>query len=203
MQKLDRKFYCRDAVTLAEALLGKVLVHKINGQRLSARIVETEAYMGVTDKAAHSYGGRRTPRVEVMYGEAGYAYVFMIYGMYNCFNIVCMEKDIPQAVLIRTCEPLEGLDQMTQNRYKKRYNELTKYQRKNLTNGPGKLCAALSLDRTHNGIDLCKNVLYLEDSEFPAFSMTKTTRVGIDYAEEARDFLWRFYITGNEYVSVK
>ena len=110
MKKLDREFYNRDSIVVARELLGKVLVHEIDGNRISAKIVETEAYMGVEDKAAHSYEGRRTPRVEVMYGEPGFTYVFMIYGMHSCFNVVVNKKGTPQAVLIRAVEPMEGMD---------------------------------------------------------------------------------------------
>lgn len=203
MQKLEREFYNRDSIFVAKDLLGKVLVHEKEGQRISAMIVEVEAYMGVVDKAAHSYGGRRTSRVEVMYGNPGYSYIFLIYGMYNCFNIVTNEKEIPQAVLIRAVEPLDGVEGMAQNRFGKPFDELTKSQRRGLTNGPGKLCGALSLDRSFNGIDLCGNNIYIEDSTVKNLSIVTTKRVGIDYAEEAKDFPWRFYIEGNEYVSVK
>ncbi len=203
MKKLEREFYNRDSIVVAKELLGKVLVHEIDGQRISAKIIETEAYMGVEDKAAHSYGGRRTSRVEVMYGSPGFSYIFLIYGMYCCFNIVTNEKEIPQAVLIRAVEPLEGTEWMAQRRFGKVFDELTKSQRRGLTNGPGKLCEALSLDRSLNGIDLCGNEIYVEESKNQNFSVVTTKRVGIDYAEEAKDYPWRFYIEGNEYVSVK
>ena len=159
--------------------------------------------MGITDKAAHSFGGRRTSRVEVMYGAPGFSYVFMIYGMYNCFNTVTREEGIPQAVLIRAAEPIEGLDLMAQNRFNKTYNQLTKSQIKNLTNGPGKLCRALLIDRALSGEDLCGDRLYIEEGENESFKIIASKRVGIDYAEEAKDYLWRFYIEGNNYVSVK
>jgi DNA-3-methyladenine glycosylase len=203
MKKLDREFYNRDSILVARELLGKVLVHEIDGQRISAKIVEAEAYMGVQDKAAHSYGGKRTPRVEVMYGSPGFSYIFMIYGMYCCFNIVANEKETPQAVLIRAAEPLEGIEWMAQRRFGKSYELLTKSQRRGLTSGPGKLCGALSIDRSFNGMDLCGNEIYVEEGKGESFSIVTTKRVGIDYAEEARDYPWRFYIEGNEYVSVK
>lgn len=203
MKKLEREFYNRDSVIVAQELLGKVLVHETEGKRLSARIVETEAYMGVIDKAAHSYGGRRTPRVEVMYGGPGHSYVYLIYGMYDCFNIVTREEGVPQAVLIRAAEPLENLDIMSQNRYKKTYDQLNKNQITGLTSGPGKLCKALAINRTLNGEDLCASRLYLTEGEPEDFSVKYSKRVGIDYAEEAKDNLWRFYIEGNRYVSVK
>ncbi|OPJ59395.1 DNA-3-methyladenine glycosylase [Clostridium oryzae] len=203
MKLLDREFYNRDTVIVAKELLGKVLVHEVNSQRISAKIVEAEAYMGVNDKAAHSYGGRRTARVEAMYGKPGTSYVFIIYGMYNCFNVVTREEGNPQAVLIRAAEPVEGLDIMAENRFKETYNQLTKSQIKGLTNGPGKLCGALLIDRSLNGEDLCGNKLYLEEGENEKFNIISSKRVGIDYAEEAKDYPWRFYIENNKYVSVK
>jgi DNA-3-methyladenine glycosylase len=202
-KRLSREFYNRDSLIVAKELLGKVLVHEIEGQKISAKIVETEAYMGITDKAAHSYGGRRTQRVEVMYGGPGFSYVFFIYGIHYCFNIVTREEGNPQAVLIRAVEPIEGLDIITQNRFGKTYSHLNKTQIKNLTNGPGKLCRALSIDRNSNGEDLCGNKLYVEEGENENNSIVASKRVGIDYAEEAKDYLWRFYIEDNIYVSVK
>lgn len=203
MKLLDRAFYNRDALIVAQALLGKVLVREIDGQRLSAKIVETEAYMGIEDKAAHSYGGKRTQRVEVMYGGPGFAYVFLIYGMYNCFNVVTREEGTPQAVLVRAVEPMEGFNLMSQNRFNKPSNQLTKTQKKGLTNGPGKLCKALVIDKCLNGEDLCGNRLYIEEGDYEPFTIVAAKRVGIDYAEEAKDFKWRFYIKDNQYVSVK
>lgn len=203
MKKLERAFFSRDSITVAKEILGKVMVYKTSEQRIAVRIVEAEAYMGVEDKAAHSYGGRRTARVEVMYGDAGMCYVFMIYGMHCCFNIVTAMEGIPQAVLIRAAEPLAGLDYMADNRFEKPYDQLTKGQRRSLTNGPGKLCKALSVDRSFNGVDLCDGQLFFEEDNGEPFSIVETKRVGIDYAEEAKDYPWRFYIEGNKYVSVK
>ncbi len=203
MKRLDREFYNRDSILVAKELLGKVLVHEIGGQRVSAKIVEAEAYMGIEDKAAHSYGGKRTSRVEVMYGCPGFSYVFMIYGMYCCFNIVTNEKGKPQAVLIRAAEPLEETEWMAQRRFGKPYEQLTKSQHRGLTNGPGKLCCALSIDRSFNGTDLCGNEVYVEEGKDENLNIVTTKRVGVDYAEEAKDYPWRFYLEGNEYVSVK
>jgi DNA-3-methyladenine glycosylase len=203
MKTLDREFYNRDSLIVARELLGKVLVHEIHGIMVSAKIVETEAYMGITDRAAHSYGGKRTPRVEVMYGRPGYAYVFMIYGRYYCFNIVTREEGNPQAVLIRAGEPIRGHNFMAQNRFKKTYKQLTKSQIMGLTNGPGKFCKALLIDKFLNGEDLCSNKLYVEDGENEKFSIISSKRIGIDYAEEAADYPWRFYIRGNKYISRK
>ncbi len=201
MKTLAREFYNRDSVIVARELLGKVLVHRINEQEVFAKIVETEAYMGVKDKAAHSYGGRRTPRVEVMYGGPGFSYVFLIYGMYYCFNIVTMEEGNPQAVLVRAVEPLGGIELMAQNRFMRTYDQLTRSEINRLTNGPGKLCKALQIDKSINGEDLCGNKLYVKEGNGEHFDVVSSKRIGIEYAEEAKDFLWRFYVKGNKHVS--
>lgn len=203
MKKLCREFYDRDTITVAKELLGKVLVHELDGQKIAGKIVETEAYLGVEDKAAHSYGGRRTQRVEVMYGKPGFSYVFIIYGMHYCFNIVTREEGVPQAVLIRALEPVNGLDIISFNRFKVPYSKLIKSQMKNLTNGPGKLCNALAINKDFNKLDMCGNSLYIEESNDYNFEIVASKRIGIDYAEEYKDFLWRFYIKNNMYVSVK
>lgn len=204
MRKLEREFYNRDSVTVAKELLGKYLVHKIEEEEIIGEIVEVEAYMGPEDKAAHSYNNRRTDRNEVMYGSSGYAYVYIIYGMYNCMNIVVEEIGKPQAVLIRALEPVAGLESMSIFRYNKSFEELNKREKIGLTSGPGKLCKALNIDRTQNGEDLCSNNLYiLSDERETSFEIVSTTRINIDYAEEAIHFPWRFYIKDNPYVSRK
>lgn len=199
--KIDRTFYNRNTVDVARELLGKVLARKINGLTLKGRIVETEAYLGVIDKAAHSYGGKKTKRVEIMYGPPGRAYIYLIYGMYYCFNVVTKEEGVPEAVLIRGIEPLEGIETMSQNRYDKSLSQLTSCQYKNLSNGPGKLCIAMNLDKSLNGEDLCGNRLYIEEGLVDDFNIVSCKRIGIDYAEEAKDFLLRFYIKNNKFVS--
>lgn len=199
--KLSRKFYSRDTITVAKELLGKTLVHHIEGDKLKGMIVETEAYLGLRDKAAHSYGGRITKRVETMYGLPGTAYVYLIYGMYYCFNIVTVKEGVPEAVLIRAIEPLDNVDRMALLRYGKPYKELSKYEKKNLTNGPGKLSMAFNIDKRLDKIDLCGDRLYLEDGDREIFNIVETKRIGIDYAEEAIDYPYRFYIEGNPYVS--
>lgn len=204
MRKLKRDFYVRDSVAVARELLGKYLVHEIDNTRLIAKLVEVEAYMGPMDKAAHSYNNRRTERTEVMFGTGGVAYVFVIYGMYNCMNIVTAHIGQPQAVLIRAVEPIEGFETMSQFRYKKTFSELNKTAVKGLTNGPGKLCDAMGITRVHNGLDLCGNELYiLEDEKPERVEIVTSKRINIDYAEEAIDFPWRFYIKDNKYVSKK
>ncbi|MBW4828166.1 MAG: DNA-3-methyladenine glycosylase [Clostridiaceae bacterium] len=199
--KLDRNFYNRDTLVVAKELLGQILVHKIDGKLLSGMIVETEAYLGVNDKAAHAYGGRRTKRVETMYGPPGRAYVYIIYGMYNCLNTITREEGVPQGVLIRGIEPIEGLEYMALNRFNKQLEELTKNQMKNLTNGPGKLCQAMMINRSLDKEDLCGEKLYIEKGIDKNFNIVEAKRIGIDYAEEARDFLYRFYVEGNPNVS--
>lgn len=201
--KLTREFYARDTITVAKELLGKVLVHNIDGVVLKGKIVETEAYLGFEDKAAHSYGGKRTKRVEVMYGPAGHAYVYIIYGMYYLLNIITEREGVPEGVLIRAVEPLENVDYMAMCRFNKPYKDLTRYQKRNLTNGPGKLSMAFNIDLGLNGIDLCRNRLYVEEGEDKDFNIVETTRIGIDYAEEAKDFPYRFYIENNPHVSVE
>ena len=203
-EKLDRKFYKKNAIDLSKELLCKYLMHNTNGDTLIGKIVETEAYMGFHDKGAHTYNGRRTARTEVMYGEEGHAYIYIIYGMYHCLNVVAAEKEIAQAVLIRALEPIEGFEKMALHRYGKPISELEKKQILNLTNGPGKLCKAFNITKNMNGEDLTNNMLYIcEKKGFKErFDIIETKRIGIDYAEEAKDYLWRFYIKGNEYVSV-
>lgn len=201
MKKLERSFYRKTALDLAKDLLGKYIVFDNNNGKLVGKIVETEAYMGFNDKAAHTYNGRRTPRVETMYGEEGHAYVYIIYGMYNCFNVVAAEKDIAQAVLVRALEPIDGFEMMSLNRYKKPFNQLKKSQIIGLTSGPGKLCGAFGITREMNGEDLTGNRLYICAGEEERLDIVETTRVGIDYAEEAKDFPWRFYIKDNNFVS--
>lgn len=201
MNKLDRSFYKKSALVLAKDLLGKYLVFNNKNEKLIGRIVETEAYMGFNDKAAHTYNGRRTPRVEAMYGEEGHAYVYIIYGMYNCFNVVAAEKEIAQAVLIRALEPIEGIEAMALNRFKKNLTQLSKAQVINLTSGPGKLCQAFGITRKSNGEDLIGDKIYICSGVEENFDIVETKRVGIDYAEEARDFPWRFYIKDNKFIS--
>lgn len=199
--KLKRNFYNRDTLVVAKELLGKILVHKVGGKVYKGKIVETEGYLGVKDKAAHSYGGRRTKRVEIMYGPPGTSYVYLIYGMYYCFNVVTREEGVPEAVLIRGIEPIDEVYSMGYNRFHKGFDELSSYQRKNISNGPGKLCQAMNIDKDLNGEDLCGDRFYIEEGKDEKFNIVEAKRIGIDYAEEAKNFLWRFYIEGNPHVS--
>lgn len=203
MEVLPCEFYNRDTLEVAPGLLGKYLVRIIDGRRLTGKIVETEAYKGSIDKGAHSYNYKKTPRTEVMFGPPGHAYVYLIYGMYYCLNVVTEECGEPCAVLIRGIEPVEGEDYMAALRYGKPMPGLTPSHRINLANGPGKICKAFGITKEQNGKPLWSDDFYLaygervEDSQ-----IARSKRINIEYAEEARDFLWRFSINGNPYVSV-
>ncbi|MGG5463254.1 DNA-3-methyladenine glycosylase [Clostridium sp. B9] len=202
---LNSEFYNRDTLIVARELLGKVLVRKIDGITLKGRIVETEAYIGAIDKACHAYGGKKTNRTETLYAEPGTAYVYSIYGMYYCLNLISEEKDVAAGVLIRGIEPLEGLEEMSKLRYKKSLNELSNYEKKNFSNRPSKLCMALGIDKRDNCINtISSKELYVEeDTNLNEIEIVEAKRIGIDYAEEAKEFLWRFYIKDNKFVSKK
>lgn len=180
MKKLDREFYLQDTVDAAKALLGKVLVHKTEKGVLSGRIVETEAYLH-DDPACHASRGM-TKRNEVMFGEHGHAYVYFTYGFHYCLNIVTQLRGIPEAVLIRALEPLQGIELMQQNRNKE--NE------KDLCSGPGKLTQAMMIDIALNGEDLLSDRLYVLDDRLDIGEIKARPRIGI---KEATDKLWRFY----------
>ena len=194
--RLNRDFYTRqDTLRIARELLGKLLVFPdADGRRVSGMIVETEAYLGVIDKAAHSYGGRRTARNEVTYAEGGHVYVFFVYGMYYQLNLVTGLADDPHVVLIRAVEPVEGIELMRERRGMMRDT--------NLTSGPGKLCIAFGIDRTLNGADLLDDRIWTEEYRNLKKSEIETgPRVGIDYAEEYAAMPWRFWLKGNQFVS--
>lgn len=199
--KLDLKFYKRDTLTVARELLGKVLVRNIGKIQLMARIVEVEAYTGIDDKACHTYGGKITPRTQVMFGRAGKLYIYLIYGMYDLMNIVTGEEKSGEAVLIRGVEPLNSLDVFSQNRFQKNYEELSYYQKKNLTNGPGKLTRSMEITRNDNEKDLLEDEIYIIDENFKDFNLVSSPRIGVDYAGEDAKLPYRFYIEGNNYVS--
>ncbi len=197
-KKLRREFYTRpDTLDIAQDLPGKILVVPNDaGERVSGIIVETEAYLGAEDKAAHSYKNRRTKRTETMFAVGGTVYIFFIYGMYFQFNIVVGKPEIPHAILIRAVQPLENIEIMRERR--------GKMKDVNLTSGPGKLCIALGIDRRFNNADLLGDEIWLEESE--KFSTNKVTcgkRVGIDYAEEYVEKPWRFWVKDNPFVSRK
>lgn len=196
MSKLPRDFYQCDALTLAQRLIGKILVHRTPEGITRARIVETEAYLGPTDAAAHSYQNRQPNRTRIQYGPGGYAYIFLIYGMHCCMNVVANAPDKPEAVLIRALEPLEGVELMQQRRKKKRLTDLC--------SGPGKLCGAMAIDRSCYGMDLCGDELWLEEGALRVGEeIAATPRINVDYAGEAAAYPWRFVIANSPFLSVK
>ncbi|MBQ8935876.1 MAG: DNA-3-methyladenine glycosylase [Oscillospiraceae bacterium] len=200
MAVLTHEYYDGDTVEIARDLLGKLLVRRYQGQTLALRITETEAYVGRCDKACHAYGYRKTPRTETMFGPPGHAYIYLIYGMHHCLNLVTEREGEPSAVLIRGGAPVLGMDTMARLRYGKAPEALTAYQRKHFADGPGKLCKALALTRAEDGTDLTGGTLWVtEDAGDLGLTLPRETRpvvaakrIGIDYAEEAKDFLWRF-----------
>jgi DNA-3-methyladenine glycosylase len=195
-RKLPREFYTRSNVlTVARDLLGKLLVVADDRRRrVSGKIVEVEAYRGPEDRASHAYGGRRTKRTETMYQIGGIAYVYFVYGMYNQFNVVTNVEDTPHAILVRALEPVEGIELMRSRRHS--------HPDHNLTNGPGKLCVAMGIDRKLDRADLLGGFVWLEEFErVPASKIANGPRVGIDYAEGWIRKPWRFWIKGNSFVS--
>lgn len=193
MTKLKRDFYTRDTLTVAKELLGKYIVREIDGHRLTVMINETEAYIGSIDKACHAYKYKKTERTMPLFNEGGCSYVYLIYGMYSCLNVVTEAEGEPCAVLIRGGEPVYDTEYMAKLRYGREYVRLTKYQLKNFCNGPGKLCKALAIDRSLNNVLLDRPPLYItEGRKIDKYNTGK--RINIDYAKEAADFPWRFYL---------
>jgi DNA-3-methyladenine glycosylase len=190
-RKLPKEFYIRSSVIVAKELIGKYLFRNTGKEILSGIIVETEAYTGRTDPAAHSYNGK-TPRNEVMFDEGGAAYVYFTYGNHFCFNTVTGKKNTPSAVLIRGIEPLEGIRIMKKNRGT---DDLY-----NLTNGPGKLTKAFSIDKKLNGANLNGNEIYIAEAagNNKKYSIMKSKRIGIT---KNPDKLYRFYVKDNPFVS--
>ena len=190
--KLQREFYLRDGVEVAKDLIGKKLVHNSAEGLTAGIIVEVEAYLGKIDAAAHSYKGK-TKRTEITFGEGGFAYIYLIYGKNICMNVVANFEEIPDAILIRALQPVEGIDLMIQRRNKNNLRELC--------NGPGKLTQAMAITKNHYGADLCGDELFLETVEDFQPKIIATPRINIDYAGDAANFLWRFIQKNNIYVS--
>ena len=224
--RLPREFFMTDALVLAQALLGKIMVHRTPYGTVRGIITETEAYMGVEDKGSHTYMGRRTERTGPMFHIGGTSYVYFIYGMYNCMNITAGEAEIPQAALIRAVEPadeasrkiMEKLRAQKLSRRKKAPehagaqsagipDKSAKDQpapdkgvqfpasvRKHLADGPGKLCIAMDITKKDNDVDMAESEDFFltEGIEVEEAQIEKGRRIGIDYAEEAADYLWRF-----------
>jgi DNA-3-methyladenine glycosylase len=190
---LPRSFYARDVLDVAPDCIGKLLVHAAPEGILAGRIVEVEAYRGPEDQAAHSANGRRTARTEVMFGPPGHAYMYLLYGTSWALNLVTGAAGEPQAVLVRAIEPVCGAEQMAARRGKGP-------ERRELTNGPGKLCHALGLDRRFYGADLTAGPLFLADG--PVAAVASSARINVEYAGAWAKKPWRFYERGNRWVSV-
>lgn len=210
-KRLGRDFFTRDGITVAKELLGKTLVHKTPLGTVCGVLTEVESYMGETDKGAHSYGGRRTARTEPMYHQGGTSYVYLIYGMYSCMNIAAMTEGNPQAVLLRSVIPADRdserimrqlrLEETNRKQMKKNREPYTMEQYpasldKHLADGPGKLCIAMDITAADNDIDMVESPDFYvtEGIEVKPSQIHAGKRIGIDYAEEAADYLWRFYL---------
>ena len=202
---LSQRFFEGDTVEIARALVGKYLVRQYDGVTLCARVTETEAYVGRMDKACHAYNYRKTERTRTLYAPPGTAYVYLIYGMHCCLNFVTEPEGEPAAVLIRGLSPRHNQDIIAENRFHCKWGEMTPYQRKNFLNGPGKVCAGMHIDRSLNGLPHASEELFVCESleelglttpaeDLAPLEVKVGKRIGIDYAQEAADFPWRFYL---------
>lgn len=209
--RLSRDFFTRDGITVAKDLLGKILVHETSLGTIRGIITEVESYMGEEDKGSHTYGGKRTERTEPMYHIGGTSYVYLIYGMYSCMNIACMAEGVPQAVLLRSVEPADeqsrslmnqlrlapiNCKQLKKNKPLYTADNLPNSLKKHLADGPGKMCIAMDITRTDNDIDMVESATFYVTEGIPTVpeQIKEGKRIGIDYAEEAAEYLWRFYL---------
>lgn len=191
--KLKRSFYHRqDVVLIARELLGKYLFTNFNNKLTGGIITETEAYIGLTDRASHSFGGRRTARNEHMYADAGTAYVYICYGIHHLFNVVTNKKDIPDAVLIRAIHPTHGIETILKRRGMKELQ-------KNISGGPGTVGVALGINKIHSGIDLLSDKIWIEDKKLNVDpkKITTSKRIGVESAGEAAHYPYRFVLKLN------
>lgn len=197
MKKLPRSFYFHDTVTVARALLGCVLWRRFDdGELLTARVVEAEAYLGANDMASHARRGLRSPRNESMYLEGGHAYVYFTYGMHWCMNVVTQEEGTAEAVLLRGAEPLKGIESMRERRPKAKRDF-------DLMNGPGKICAAMDIDKRLDGESLAGERLWLTPRDITVRDedIAVSPRIGVENSGEAAPWPLRFFLRGNRYVS--
>lgn len=197
MKKLPISFYQREnVVQIAKELLGKILVTNWSGIITSGRIVECEAYEGINDKASHASGGRHTARNEIMYGDGGYAYIYLCYGIHHLFNVVTNKKDTPHAILIRALDPLKGINKMAKRIRKEKADD-------SITRGPGNLSKALGIYTQHTGTSLLSKEIFIVDDDFRYSKklIASSPRIGVEYAGEDALLPYRFFIKGNPYVS--
>lgn len=197
-KKLENEYYLGDTLSIAKDLIGKYLVIKKEDSVIALRILETEAYIGKTDKACHAYNGKSTERTKTLYMKGGTSYIYFIYGMYYCMNVVTEKEGEAAAVLIRGGEVVKGIEEASLLRYGKEFSELTNYQVKNFSNGPGKLCKAMGINKSLNQTSLLSDNFFIASHiagiENKSYDIQLGKRINIDYAEEARDFLWRFFV---------
>ncbi len=188
----------KNVCSVAKALIGKVLVTSFNGITTAGRIVETEAYNGITDKASHAWSGRRTKRTETMYAAGGISYVYLCYGIHHLFNVVTNEAEVPHAVLLRSVEPVLGIEAMLKRTGKPKPDNT-------LTRGPGNMSRALGIEIKHNAIPLHSGELFIADDGFivKPSHIIATPRIGVDYAGEDALLPYRFILKDNPYVSGK
>jgi len=197
-KKLKKSFYQRELLIVARELLGKVLVKSSDKEILAGKIVEVEAYHGDIDEAAHSYGGI-TKRNEIMFEAGGYLYVYFTYGSHHCCNVVTGKKGQGTAILIRAVEPFIGLERMSKNRFGRKLKSDKEIF--NLTSGPGKVCQAFGIDRTHSGTDLTgKEIFILDGEKIKSKEIGISKRIGIT---RSVDLQWRFFIKNNPFLSRK
>ncbi|AIQ50189.1 DNA-3-methyladenine glycosylase [Paenibacillus sp. FSL R7-0331] len=199
---IGSELYSLPALQAAPLLLGRHLVRSTEDGEIRCRIVETESYGGAEDKGSHAFGGRRTARTDVMFREGGTIYIYLIYGMYHCLNIVTAGEGDPHAVLIRAVEPLTAADAG----FMRSYRGTAGSTPRGLSGGPGKLCRAMQIDKRLNGLrlDSAGSPLRLEQGEEPeSLDIVQSPRINIPYAEEYAPLPWRFYLRNNPYVSVK
>ena len=198
MENLPPEFYLHaDVVNTARQLLGKILVTRIDGGVCSGRIVETEAYNGVSDRASHAFGGRLTDRTRTMFAAGGVAYVYLCYGLHHMFNVVCGPAQQPLAVLIRAVEPIQGIETMLLRRQKKSYHA-------SLTRGPGSVAKAMGINTgLHNGLGLQQPPIWIGQDvwQYAADAVVAAPRIGVDYAGADALLPYRFFIGGNPHVS--
>jgi DNA-3-methyladenine glycosylase len=198
-EKLDMAFYEReDTVAIARELLGKLIITRFDGVETTGRIVETEAYCGITDRASHAFNSRRTARTEIMYRKGGIAYIYLCYGIHHLFNVVTGKKDIPDAVLIRAIEPVSGMEKMLSRTGRLKMD-------KNIGSGPGNVTRALGIITGHSGYNLQDEELFLAQDGFllPDENIIVTPRIGVDYAGDDAFLPYRFVIAGHPQVSAK
>lgn len=200
MKKLGIQFYDREnVVAIAKELIGKIVITKFDGITTSGRIVETEAYIALTDRASHSFGGKRTARNEHMYAKPAIAYVYICYGMHHLFNVTTNKKNIPDAILIRAVEPMQGITTMLKRTNKKKPDHT-------LTKGPGNVGKALGISKEHSGLNLLGSKIFIVDDAdgkmfFPENKIGSSPRIGVESAGASALLHYRFYVKGNKFVS--